>query len=86
MGNLQGLLPNLCNHNNSRIDDQEAEGNHPNKKKMTPYYFPELSQILDPDPMNKGGAKCSGGELCNIITTVNYNYSLGLSPKKTIGN
>lgn len=34
--------------------------------------------------MAEGEARCSGRALCNTITSVHYDYSLVLSPKKTV--
>lgn len=67
------FLLNLYNQNNSRTDGQEAEDIHSNKM--------DGPLPLDPDPVTKGEARRSGGELCNTIIGIYYNYLIGLSPK-----
>lgn len=69
------FLLSLYNQNNSRTDGQEAEDIHSNKM-----YGPLLLDFR-PDPVTKGEARCSTGELCNTIISIHYNYLIGLSPK-----
>lgn len=71
------FLLNLYNKNNSRII-QEAKDIHSNKM-----YGPLLLNFR-PRPSDYGRGQCSGGELCNTIISILYNYLIDLSPKKAM--